>query len=389
MPDLSRILEDLYGGTLDDATWDRALVSIADLVRGSASYVFAFNPTTGQVLRDENHRGDPKVLDDYRAYWSYHDCRLPAFLELPVGRAATETTLLQISQWRRAPLLNEFLLPADSPHFMPVWLHRADSKAVTLSIQGTRRRGPFEAADVEALQQLAPHLARALAIRDRLESLRVRADTLATTLNRVNFGILILDSMGCILESNTVAEQLLRSDSGMCRKSDGTFWLRGPPGVELSHWMLAGRVPSSNANGLWRIPRPLAGPLSVVATPLQPTLVTSWLRRDPRWMVLVFDPEVEMQVSSSLIRCNLGISTREAEISALLVAGCNLRDIAARLRISVHTARNHLKAIFRKTGLRSQSELIRRLASSSVIFAPGGGLCGASHTGPPDARSPH
>jgi len=57
---------------------------------------------------------------------------------------------------------------------MLAWLHRSSAKAVTLSFEGTRKRGPFEAHDLEAYRRLLPHISRSLEIRDRLERAQVR-----------------------------------------------------------------------------------------------------------------------------------------------------------------------------------------------------------------------
>jgi hypothetical protein len=88
--DFDRIVEDLYAGTLDDTAWDRAILGVADMVSASGALLFAVNPTNREILRDENHRFDPGVLDNYRRYWVYHDCRLPYFMPAPVGRPVTE-----------------------------------------------------------------------------------------------------------------------------------------------------------------------------------------------------------------------------------------------------------------------------------------------------------
>lgn len=53
------------------------------------------------------------------------------------------------------------------------------------------------------------------------------------------------------------------------------------------------------------------------------------------------------------------LSTRQREVLRLLVQGFPPADIASRLSISEHTARNHTKAIFRKLDVHSQLELIR------------------------------
>jgi DNA-binding CsgD family transcriptional regulator len=62
---------------------------------------------------------------------------------------------------------------------------------------------------------------------------------------------------------------------------------------------------------------------------------------------------------------------REAEVAALLAVGHEIRDVATRLRISVNTARTHLKTIFSKTGIRSQAELIRRVSGGPAVVSRG------------------
>jgi DNA-binding NarL/FixJ family response regulator len=57
------------------------------------------------------------------------------------------------------------------------------------------------------------------------------------------------------------------------------------------------------------------------------------------------------------------LTTREAEIVTLLVAGDRVRSIAQRLFLSQSTVRSHLSVIFSKFGVRSQSELLDLLRS--------------------------
>jgi DNA-binding CsgD family transcriptional regulator len=59
------------------------------------------------------------------------------------------------------------------------------------------------------------------------------------------------------------------------------------------------------------------------------------------------------------------LSSREQEVLQLLREGYRPRSIAEILRVSPLTARNHLKAIFKKTGTHSQEELITMSRRSS------------------------
>jgi DNA-binding CsgD family transcriptional regulator len=55
------------------------------------------------------------------------------------------------------------------------------------------------------------------------------------------------------------------------------------------------------------------------------------------------------------------LTPRETEIAKRIAAGDRVGLICGDLGISVNTVRNHLKSIFRKLRIRSQSELVRRL----------------------------
>jgi DNA-binding CsgD family transcriptional regulator len=55
------------------------------------------------------------------------------------------------------------------------------------------------------------------------------------------------------------------------------------------------------------------------------------------------------------------LSPRETEVLRHLLEGYRVNTIARRLFISQHTVRNHLKKIFAKLEVRSQTELMERL----------------------------
>jgi len=58
---------------------------------------------------------------------------------------------------------------------------------------------------------------------------------------------------------------------------------------------------------------------------------------------------------------DLGLTTRESEVAALLARGLSNREIAAALFISEHTVKTHLKAIFHKAGVAPRARAIARI----------------------------
>jgi DNA-binding CsgD family transcriptional regulator len=70
-----------------------------------------------------------------------------------------------------------------------------------------------------------------------------------------------------------------------------------------------------------------------------------------------------------LILEGFGLTEREISIVVYLARGLATRDIASELSLSVHTVRDHIKAIFTKCGVRSRGELVARLFSEHLAPA--------------------
>jgi DNA-binding CsgD family transcriptional regulator len=367
------ILQDLYAGTLDETAWDRALLGIADLVGGSGVVLLAVNPSTGAFLRDEVHRFDPHIVQGLTQYWGTKDIRVPRGVAIPAGIVVYDALNLPLREWRNSEIYNDFLIPNDSPYRLGIWVHKSPTKFAAITFQGTARQGPYEENDAARLRPFVPHLQRAIDIRDRLEAANIRASTLAPSMDRLTFGLIALDEVGSIIEANAVAEELLRSESGISVGRDRTLRLSAPADAELRRWIRNGITADRRPDHLLQIARQDGRlPLSLMITPM-PHLPVRWTSMDPRWIVFLFDPERQIMPIAAVLARELGISAREAEVAAHLSSGKSLKQISRCLSVSDHTVRTHLKAIFGKTGLKSQAELVRRVVTGPSIHARSNG----------------
>lgn len=208
---------------------------------------------------------------------------------------------------------------------------------------------------------------RALEIRDRLEQAKTGA-ALASALNKtLSLPIIVLDVGGKILEANPAARERLRVGDGVRWRPNGFLWVREPAGAQLDRWISAESHPAKRGDGLLRVSRSVGPPISILVTPL-PESVTSGIAGEPRWLLVVFDPDRRVRPSAELLARDLGISASEARVAALLAAGHSLRAVASRLGKSHHTVRAQVKSIFRRTGIGGQSELIRRVLLGPAIY---------------------
>ncbi len=79
-----------------------------------------------------------------------------------------------------------------------------------------------------------------------------------------------------------------------------------------------------------------------------------------RNLVLVFvrDPECTPRPSPNLLQQLHGLTTREAQVLDLLVAGLAPARIAESLRVGTETVKSHLRALYGKTNTNSQAQLV-------------------------------
>ena len=64
-----------------------------------------------------------------------------------------------------------------------------------------------------------------------------------------------------------------------------------------------------------------------------------------------------------------GLTPAERRILDKLIDGADLRQATTSLGVSIHTARAQLKSILRKTGRRSQSQLLMLAARVATLFS--------------------
>ena len=85
---------------------------------------------------------------------------------------------------------------------------------------------------------------------------------------------------------------------------------------------------------------------------------------EPAAALFLSDPEDEAHIDDAMVRRLYGLTPAEARLAVLLAQGHHLDEVGDILKISIHTARTHLKRIFGKTNTSSQSDLIRLVLSA-------------------------
>jgi DNA-binding CsgD family transcriptional regulator len=92
------------------------------------------------------------------------------------------------------------------------------------------------------------------------------------------------------------------------------------------------------------------------------TMIRDAIDERPVIVVIVADRGRDGQVSPQCLQQAFDLTAREAELAAILATGEPLQKAAARLEMSLPTARTHLRHIYQKTGVQTQSGLVALIA---------------------------
>lgn len=240
---------------------------------------------------------------------------------------------------------------------------------------------PFSRRDCEKLAVLVPHLARALRLQRELDTISFEKEVGFGALDSMALAVVIADENGSIKFANVLARRLLERRDGL--STDGVT-LEGvsESGASLVQHVRAAidtQAGSAGAAGrAFRLTRARAAEpyLVVVSSIAAPASQPSWKPRGARLAVLfIRDPEHPEESRVELLQRLYGLTGSEARLSDLIALGMTLKRGAETLGLTEASAREYIKRVFRKTGVHSQPDLVRKVMS----LPPGLGRAPGAH----------
>jgi DNA-binding CsgD family transcriptional regulator len=292
---------------------------------------------------------------DYQDHWAQHDCWYQGAVRnrrTGVGMVNIDSQLIDRRDFQRLPFFHDFLKPFDIERMMNVCLTAPDPSGnygpVALSLYRGLGKESFSAKQADLLTRLAPHLTLAAQNYWAAQSLQLLARARSNALDAVAAAVFALNHSGKLLFANRLGEDMIRQCA----------WVR------VLHERL--------------VPIPTVHPLDRFAAAL--SSVSSGLGCEFLTTDLVTGKEAQISIAPLPVDTDFGflptrlfdLTPAERRILDKLIAGDDLLEAAASLRVSIHTARTQLKSMFRKTGRRSQGQLLMLAARIATLSSTRG-----------------
>lgn len=376
--DYDQLISAIYQGPLEETPWQAFLPLLNQQMSALAVSLVLRPPASGDAGLIINFRrpeagstaktalADP--ADWPASAYRKHFFALDPFINLPMGEVVTLAELLATEDMEGSEYYSQYLKPANVFHIIGADTREPSGLIANLRVCRSQHEAPFDHSHKQLIGAIMPHLTRAIQLHTRINHIESERDIYANAVDKLAVGTIILDERGDVLNTNAMASQLLAQKDGISLNNQQ---------LSISHHELATEFQQllnkvldqrrDNKPALaeaLRVSRPSGR--ADLALVIRPVPVSEWSegQSSPTIAIFISDPEQQSETSQQIITRLFNFTPAEAALAMLLAKGLSLAETSERQNISQHTARAQLKAIFSKTGVNRQAELVRLIVKS-------------------------
>lgn len=360
------LIERIYDAALHPQRWTDTLAAIASAT-GSAGATLSVHDVAAAVRRNLWWiNTDAELVAEDESWAARNPFMLRGAPLIRTGLVCRSNEVIATREVRRSEYFNDYLRRVGVCDHIGACLAREQDVTSMLFVTRSIGSEPHDASDVELVRVLLPHLQRALAIHRRFEALTGVSNAVTEVLDRLPFGVVLLDERGCSLLANATASAILASGDGLALSREGRLEARSPSAQASLARCVAGacatgRGKGFDAGGTLLVPRPSGlRPVAVLITPLR-VADERFGQVHPVAAAFLSDPERGTPEPREILQRLYGFTPAESVVAWMLLAGKRIADVSGELAVTENTVRTHVKRVLAKADCRSQADLVRVL----------------------------
>ena len=242
-----------------------------------------------------------------------------------------------------------------------------ESWIVGLGLHRGEDDGVFEENSLQVLNDLLPHMQRAMRIQQEFTRLRLRERALTEGLSRLALGVALLNDSGFPVYINPVAQSIFESHPAVSLSTTGISVSTREQNKSLQKTITDMIQASLNNTNLPEVTLPLVHtdrelPLTVMLAPYANLEIGLHdVASDARVLMYLSDPSAGTLISVDTLHALYGLSESESIVAIGIANGFTLEQLAQMNHVSQNTVKTQLKSVFRKTNCKRQPELVSLL----------------------------
>ncbi len=361
---MDELLLALSRGPVADKPWEEFLHLLAAAVNADFATLILRPPSEGdEGVVINSVIVSKEIYDSYnRDYYA-----LDPFVDLPQGQVYTVDQFMPLQEYYESDYYQAYGRDAGIVHLMGADMGDELGNTARLRLSRTDGKENFGKQEQALCARILPHLQQSIRLHARIERLDSERATFAGAIDQLSVGAFILDESTAIRRTNHAADQLLaegtwlRSDNGQLRVGSADDNQRFK--TLLEEVMAAHNKAEPSFARVFRMQGEAAHAPGMLLRPLPRTEASGGVR-NPSVAIFVSDPAHRREPPRDVLMELLGLTRAEARLALQLANGATLDEAANNLNVSRNTAKSHLSAVFSKTGVARQSQLVQLILRS-------------------------
>lgn len=369
------VVENLYRAAVGDVSWESLGPLVNDLIgTGGHGLTYAEDGANGELVinRGGFYLGEESRPDVERLYFRDYfprDEAIPRLYGLGDGELVHRPDLYSDREKQTSAAYNEFHCSFEAQYGILLGIDAPEGYSLIFSVGNSAEREGWGNDQIEIVMGLLPHLRRFLCVRRVLADANALRVSLAELLDNKRLGLIQLDRSGRILEANDRASDILLKRDGL-RDQGGVLGAANRDEHAELQRLLARALPPHGPQGT-------GGSMKISRTKDRAPLVLEVhpVRRKGTAadgsqlgaLVFIVDPATRLRLDPELVARCLGLTPMESRVALAIAAGETVAGAANVLGCAEGTARTHLRQVYRKLGIRKQTELVRRVLSLETL----------------------
>ena len=369
---LLKLIEQVYAAGLDATQWPLFLESFAEAFQGKQATFFSHDLRNQQASIHAYARIDDAFVASYIDHYAATNIFVEKTQSVAEGVFIPTEALVDKKTYEQSEFYNDWVKPQGCLEFATTNILR--NQTVLTGVTVLRGKRPFDAAEIVQWRHLVPHLQRAIQVHRQLYSAHLVRSGALEALDRLAVGLILTGEGANVVFCNRVAQRIMEANPNLQVRANR---LCGETLSATSLIQQAIRAAAQTGSGRGTSPGAVlavssrtAPPLSVLVSPLQASGPFAGVISGQGAIVLVADPTRKRSTQRNELSQMFGLTRGEARLLTGLVDGLSLAEYAETAGVTVLTARSQIKAIFTKTGVRRQSELMRLVLTDSILARP-------------------
>lgn len=355
------LVSSIYDCAANPEHWSETLAKIREAVDAAYVAVNCAPQAAGSLMQSTrwltcNAQADDTWLDRLNAL----SRKIPhgdELFNLPVDVSWTPLSKMSEPEFQKSDFYHEWVRPQNLRDFLSLNYLKRDTSNGFLTIPTSARRAPVNAKNRRLVEQLSPHIRRALLINDLTDHSNLATALCRQVLDKVSVAVFVVGHGRHLLFTNSAGEKLLSAGDKLST-SGGLLKLSRVVGpISVLDDALDRALNCDGASGFAGSAVPLTGNDGDRAAAYVLPLAGRDVLGPGHCAVFVTGRGGHHPMAMEMLRSMFDLTVSEARIVMMIARGDGPQNISDVLGIRVNTVRTHLKHSFAKTDTSDQTAL--------------------------------